>query len=494
MESNDSFDDFADSFEEEEVNGEGGWDFEEDDVKTTNYKCLTPADILTEQTDVIKKIAELFSVPSQTAKLLLINFKWNSDLLTEKFYDNEEKLYSESGIPNPHKKKKLEVIDPNAIFDCSICLEEFKFKEMERIQCGHIFCKTCWKEYLIVTIHGGKVTEIVCPARGCSLQLDEVTISTMLGSNVDLLTKYQKFVANSYVNDHKNIRWCPGKGCNNAVRVSLLREKDVECTCGTRFCFGCGNIQHAPADCHMLSEWNKKASKEGDDSKWMVTYTKECPQCFAIIHKDGGCQYMCCHSCKHKFCWICLGAFDHADHSCNRLKTEKDPNSERAQLNKYVHFMTRYNVHEQSLQLEGKLTSVAQKLMKDLSEKGMSWIDVQFIEASTKTLTETRRMLKFSYIYGYYLPSHVNREIFEYLQSDLESGVERLSALLEATGEKDRFAIINATEYVKQRQKNILSGLLEGDISGGGGKAEAEKFYDSVDVEKYEGWVYKIGP
>jgi ariadne-1 len=285
MESNDSFDDFADSFEEEEVNGEGGWDFEEDDVKTTNYKCLTPADILTEQTDVIKKIAELFSVPSQTAKLLLINFKWNSDLLTEKFYDNEEKLYSESGIPNPHKKKKLEVIDPNAVFDCSICLEEFKFKEMERIQCGHIFCKTCWKEYLIVTIHGGKVTEIVCPARGCSLQLDEVTIFTMLGSNVDLLTKYQKFVANSYVNDHKNIRWCPGKGCNNAVRVSLLREKDVECTCGTKFCFGCGNIQHAPADCHMLSEWNKKASKEGDDSKWMVTYTKECPQCFAIFTK-----------------------------------------------------------------------------------------------------------------------------------------------------------------------------------------------------------------
>lgn len=120
----------------------------------------------------------------------------------------------------------------------------------------------------------------------------------------------------------------------------------------------------------------------------------------------------------------CLGAFDHADHSCNRLKIEKDPNSERAQLNKYVHFMTRYNVHEQSLQLEGKLLAVAQKVMKELSEKGMSWIDVQFIEASTKTLTEARRMLKFSYIYGYYLPSHVNREIFEYLQSDLESGVE----------------------------------------------------------------------
>jgi ariadne-1 len=54
----------------------------------------------------------------------------------------------------------------------------------------------------------------------------------------------------------------------------------------------------------------------------------------------------------------------------------------------------------------------------------MSWIDVQFIETATKSLTECRRMLKFSYIYGYYLPNHVNREIFEYLQADLEAGVE----------------------------------------------------------------------
>jgi hypothetical protein len=63
---------------------------------------------------------------------------------------------------------------------------------------------------------------------------------------------------------------------------------------------------------------------------------------------------------------------------------------------------------------------------------------------------------------------------------------------LEAPGEKDKFAILNATEYVKQRQKNIVNGLMEGEITGG--TKEGEKFYDSTDVEKYEGWVYKIGP
>ena len=47
--------------------------------------------------------------------------------------------------------------------------------------------------------------------------------------------------------------------------------------------------------------------KDGDDLKWMAQFTKECPKCKAVIHKDGGCQYMGCPTCQHKFCWMCLG-------------------------------------------------------------------------------------------------------------------------------------------------------------------------------------------
>jgi hypothetical protein len=91
---------------------------------------------------------------------------------------------------------------------------------MERVECGHLFCKNCWIEYLTVTINGGKVTgisfallnhfnfllivllEVVCPARGCAMLLDELAITKMLGMNTELLLKYQRFVANSYVNVH----------------------------------------------------------------------------------------------------------------------------------------------------------------------------------------------------------------------------------------------------------------------------------------------------
>jgi len=169
------------------------------------------------------------------------------------------------------------------------------------------------------------------------------------------------------------------------------------------------------------------------------------------------------------------------DHSCNKLKVEKDPNSERAQLNKFMHFFSRYNSHEQSIMLEDKLNVAAQKIMKELFEKGNSWIDAQFIKTATDTLMEARRMLKFTYVYGFYLPDHVNRDIFEYLQADLEASVERLSGLLEAKGEKEKLLIINTTEYVRQRQKNLLSGLMEGDINGG---KNEEKYYDAAEAEK----------
>jgi ariadne-1 len=241
----------------------------------------------------------------------------------------------------------------------------------------------------------------------------------------------------------------------------------------------------------MMARWNAKCSKDGDDLKWLAQFTKECPKCKAVIHKDGGCQYMTCSTCQHRFCWMCLGAFDHKDHACNKLSEEADPTTERALLNKFIHFFSRYQSHQQSGELEDKLLSVAEATMRELSEGGAAWIDVQYVKQATLALGDARAMLKYTYVYGYFLPMHVNRSIFEYLQADLERAVERLSGMLEANGDKDRLKVINAMEYVKQRQKNLLEGLLEGDIGGLGGRDLEQNYKNSV--QKYDGWVYNTG-
>jgi len=243
----------------------------------------------------------------------------------------------------------------------------------------------------------------------------------------------------------------------------------------------------------MLADWNSKSQKDEASAKWIAAYTKECPSCRNVIHKDGGCQYMNCTKCHHKFCWICLGNFDHKDHACNKLNQDKniDPNSERAQLNKYTHFLNRYNIHQQSINLEAKLQSAAEKITQELLDKGMTWADVRFVKDATIALMECRNILKHTYIYGYYLPEKTNRDIFEHLQSDLETGVERLSGLLEDKGEKDKMKIMNATDYVRKRQVTLAESLMEGEISGG--KNSVEKVFVSTENESYDGWIYNAG-
>jgi len=89
-----------------------------------------------------------------------------------------------------------------------------------------------------------------------------------------------------------------------------------------------------------------------------------------------------------------------------------------------MHFLERYSIHEQSSQLEDKLMAIAEKTMEQLAEKGVAWIDVQYIKKSTIQLMEARNMLKWTYVYGYFLPEAVNRDLFEYLQADLEAETE----------------------------------------------------------------------
>ena len=48
------------------------------------------------------------------------------------------------------------------------------------------------------------------------------------------------------------------------------------------------------------------------NAKWLNANTKKCPKCRANIEKTYGCNWMTCHSCKHGFCWLCMG--DEAAH------------------------------------------------------------------------------------------------------------------------------------------------------------------------------------
>jgi len=102
--------------------------------------------------------------------------------------------------------------------------------------------------------------------------------------------------------------------------------------------------------------------------------------------------------------------------------------------------------------------------MRDLAGGGgSSWSEVTFLEAATETLLECRRVLKFTYVHGYYLEDCSEKRLFEHLQEQLERSTEHLQELTEAPLEKvDRGDVQNFTLVTRQFLNNLLKGMEDG--------------------------------
>lgn len=122
-----------------------------------------------------------------------------------------------------------------------------------------------------------------------------------------------------------NIKWCPGKRCENAMRIQSKDESRanmVRCNCGLIWCFSCLQEGHWPATCKQIKWYNethdRKHSSDPDANEktleWLKKYTQDCPKCHSPIEKNGGCNHMVCKSCSSAFCWVCLGAWTGGSH------------------------------------------------------------------------------------------------------------------------------------------------------------------------------------
>ena len=71
-------------------------------------------------------------------------------------------------------------------------------------------------------MHRDGVQIIVCPAVGCQVLVDELTITRFL-SDAAVLKKYEYLVAKAFVQGNRHIKWCPAPGCENAVTFPIIK-------------------------------------------------------------------------------------------------------------------------------------------------------------------------------------------------------------------------------------------------------------------------------
>uniref|UniRef100_A0A8R1EPM1 RBR-type E3 ubiquitin transferase n=1 Tax=Caenorhabditis japonica TaxID=281687 RepID=A0A8R1EPM1_CAEJA len=80
-----------------------------------------------------------------------------------------------------------------------------------------------------------------------------------------VIASYRRLIVASYVETNRLLKWCPGVDCGKAVKVNHCEPRLVVCTCGSRFCFSCGNDWHEPVNCRLLKLWMKKCSDDSEN-------------------------------------------------------------------------------------------------------------------------------------------------------------------------------------------------------------------------------------
>uniref|UniRef100_A0A3B3ZC56 Ankyrin repeat and IBR domain-containing protein 1 n=1 Tax=Periophthalmus magnuspinnatus TaxID=409849 RepID=A0A3B3ZC56_9GOBI len=397
---------------------------------------------------------------------------------------------------------------------CGICLCSISvFEDPVDMSCGHEFCRACWEEFLNVKIQEGDAHNIFCPAYECYQLVPVHVIESVVSREMD--QRYLQFDIKAFVENNPSIRWCPVPRCERAVRLTrpgpgdndphsfpLLPSPAVDCGKGHLFCWECLGEAHEPCDCQMWRNWLQKvtemkpeelagvseAYEDAANCLWLLTNSKPCANCKSPIQKNEGCNHMQCAKCKYDFCWICLEEWKKHSSStggyyrCTRyeviqqleeqskemtVEAEKKHKSFQ-ELDRFMHYYTRFKNHEHSYKLEQRLLKTAKEKMEQLSRAFIcregTPPDTRFIEDGVTELLKTRRVLKCSYPYGFFLQQgSTQKEIFELMQTDLEMVVEDLAQKVNRPYLRTPcHKIVSATRLVQQKRQEFLASVARG--------------------------------
>ncbi|XP_041024456.1 probable E3 ubiquitin-protein ligase ARI7 [Juglans microcarpa x Juglans regia] len=444
-----NYDDDDDADDDEDAN----FDFVEDDADDSadiisrrleqNYTILKESDIRQHQEDDITRVSTVLSISRVASSILLRHFNWSVSNIHDAWFADEERVRKTVGL-----LEEPVFQFPNAReLACGICFETFPRDGIKSAACGHPFCTVCWTGYIRTSINDGPGCLMLrCPDPSCGAAVGQDMINS-LASDEDR-ERYSRYLLRSYIEDSKKTKWCPAPGCEYAVDFEAGDGNyDVNCLCSYGFCWNCTEEAHRPVDCGTVSKWILKNSAESENMNWILANSKPCPKCKRPIEKNQGCMHMTCTPpCKFEFCWLCLGAWqDHGErtggfYACNRYEVAKQEGvydeAERRRemaknsLERYTHYYERWASNQLSRQKAladlHQMQTVHLEKLSDLQCTPES--QLKFIIEAWMQIVECRRVLKWTYAYGYYLHEHehAKKQFFEYLQGEAESGLERL--------------------------------------------------------------------
>ncbi|CAN6382022.1 unnamed protein product [Urochloa humidicola] len=207
-----------------------GYDDAEEDQR---YIVLTEDVVRARQEADTAKVAEVLSIPTGFAAVLLRHFKWRVGRVQEEWFSDDRRVRDAVGLRPADGGLVPTARSPRAQL-CAICLDEHPAGRTRAASCSsHFYCDDCWRGYIRAAVADGprclslRCPEPACPAAVVRELVDEVADGA----------RYAQFWLRSYVEESGGRRrWC-------TRAVEFLGDgavDDVFCECRHGFCWSCG--------------------------------------------------------------------------------------------------------------------------------------------------------------------------------------------------------------------------------------------------------------
>jgi len=148
---------------------------------------------------------------------------------------------------------------------------------------------------------------------------------------------------------------------------------------------------------------------------------------------------------------------------------EAEREAKRIALERYLTYYTKYLEYDAKVKSSPQVREKSQNRIKTFQSEQTTLAEVKFIETGTETLLDCHTVLKYSYVYSYYLSDGTSeKELFYFLQQELEKTAQALDLLLEEQNIlKRRTETVDLTKLAQKRKDNIIravQGLVETDL------------------------------
>ncbi|XP_075394594.1 E3 ubiquitin-protein ligase RNF14-like [Tenrec ecaudatus] len=218
------------------------------------------------------------------------------------------------------------------VYSCTICFSTKLGSDcMYFLNCKHVYCKGCMKEYFEIQIKEGRVHCLTCPEPKCSSEAIPNQVRELVEK--ELFERYDHLLLQSTLDLMGDVVTCPRSFCQRPVVEDEESRLGVCGSCTYAFCTVCRHTYHGISSCKITTEklmqiqkeyqcadtngrllmerkYGKRiiqmAMEEMQSRTWLERNSKRCPCCGTHIEKLDGCNKMTCTNCMQYFCWICL--------------------------------------------------------------------------------------------------------------------------------------------------------------------------------------------